>query len=178
MPESSTKCGSCLRANRRHCNVDGIDPAVVRSLLQQKAKLDAERDATIAQLGQASAKLARLEAQTRALQERALILIEEEDKTIAELEAEEAAEAAAAADVPPSPSVDLPSWESFFGASGDAVASGWLLEDPLVRAGQDSSGGIPSVSQGSGGSRLAPTALRRRPTNRLYVTGPRIGLRV
>lgn len=115
VPESSTNCGSCLRANRRHCNVDGIDPAVVRSLLQQKAKLDAERDATIAQLGQASAKLARLEAQTRALQERALILIEEEDKTIAELEAEEAAEAAAAADVPPSPSVDLPSWESFFG---------------------------------------------------------------
>lgn len=100
--ENSNRCASCVAANLRACDWNGIADSTIRSFVNEKRRLDAERAAALAEqsrvvaaLGQVTAKLARLNTQTRAFQKRVRKVLEREDAAIQELEAEEAAAAAA-----------------------------------------------------------------------------------
>jgi hypothetical protein len=102
--EDSNRCASCVAANRRGCDWNGIADSTIRSFANEKNKLDLERAAALAEqnrvvaaLGQVTAKLARLDSQTRAFQERVRKAFEREDTAIRELEAEEAAAVASLA---------------------------------------------------------------------------------
>ncbi|KAM7189938.1 hypothetical protein V8F33_009740, partial [Rhypophila sp. PSN 637] len=77
----SESCGQCVSACHTGCNVHGNDPSQLRAVLEEKKRLDQEKQETLA-------KLLRLEAQERRLTSRAeelfgheIDILQEEERT-------------------------------------------------------------------------------------------------
>lgn len=142
--DRGSSCDSCLKANASPCDVFGAPISVLRSILDEKRRLDREKRDTMS-------KLLRLEAQSRALEGRA---VEAFSREIALLEEESRASvpesSSAGLVLPAAGSPDLTGLSDV-----DWSAFGFDLV-PAVDPGFG--GGTAGASPGNSGSQEVPTS--------------------
>jgi len=170
--DRSSSCQHCLKAGRSSsCNILGDPQSVIQGILDEKRRLDREREATISKLleaaaaqKEATAKLARLEIQSRALEGKAEDAFLREATLLREQEAEECAESSGVTQGAGFPASEGDHFPSSVGDVGnlDWASSAnvdWSVVDPdlLAQVGLGSVGGTAGASPGSPGNRQVPT---------------------